>query len=76
VAADRRLCEAVNAESTRNVMESALETGVSKVVHVSTTLVYGKPAVSPVTERVPPADVRFSQDAETKYKEAIESCRN
>lgn len=33
---DRDVYTAVNIDGTRNVMEAALETGVSKVVHVST----------------------------------------
>lgn len=33
----------INVEGTRNVMESALEAGVSKVVHVSTMVVYDGP---------------------------------
>jgi dihydroflavonol-4-reductase len=33
----------VNVAGTRNVMEAALETGVSKVVHTSTVVVYGRP---------------------------------
>ena len=66
--ADRRAYEAVNVGGTRNIMEAALETGVSKVVHVSTVVVYGKPAVSPVTEQVPPGAIRFSEYAETKYQ--------
>lgn len=66
--ADRRSYGAVNVEGARNVMEAALETGAAKVVHVSSVVVYGKPAVSPVTEQVPPSAVRCSEYAETKYQ--------
>ena len=57
----------VNVEGTRNVVECALETGVSKVVHVSTAVVYGKPADCPFTEESPVGPVRFSEYARTKY---------
>jgi dihydroflavonol-4-reductase len=58
----------VNVEGTRNVMEAALETGVSKVVHVSTVLTYGKPADCPFAEECSVGPVRFSEYAETKYR--------
>lgn len=57
----------VNVEGTRNVIECALETGVSKVVHVSSVVVYGKPADCPFTEESPVGPVRFSEYARTKY---------
>lgn len=57
----------VNVEGTRNVMEAAWETGVSKVVHVSTSVVYGKPADDPFTEESAIGPVRFSEYARTKY---------
>jgi len=57
----------VNVEGTRNVMECALETGVSKVVHVSTTVVYGRPIDSPFTEESSVGPIRFSEYARTKY---------
>jgi dihydroflavonol-4-reductase len=44
-----------------------LEAGVAKVVHVSTALVYGKPAASPFTEASPVGPVRFSAYARSKY---------
>lgn len=58
----------VNVAGTRNVMEAVLEAGVSKVVHVSTVVVYGKPATSPATEATPVGPVRFSEYAQTKYE--------
>lgn len=58
----------VNVEGTRNVMECALECEVSKVVHVSTAVIYGKPAPSPFTEESPVGPVRFSRYAQTKYE--------
>jgi dihydroflavonol-4-reductase len=67
-ARDRRSYRQVNVDGVRNVMEAALETGVSKVVHVSSVVVYGQPAVSPVTEDRPVGPVRFSEYARTKYE--------
>jgi len=47
---DRRTYERINVDGTRNVMEAALETGVAKVVHVSTAAVWGN-AAWPITEQ-------------------------
>jgi dihydroflavonol-4-reductase len=57
----------VNVHGTRNVMECALEAGVSKVVHVSTSLIYGKPVDCPYTEECLVGPDRFSQYAQSKY---------
>jgi dihydroflavonol-4-reductase len=65
---DRRVYKDVNVEGTRNVMECALETGISKMVHISTAGIYGKPADSPFTEESPVGTVRFSQYFQTKYE--------
>ena len=64
---NRGIFQDVNVRGTRNVMECALETGVSKVVHVSTTVVYGKPEDCPFTEESSVGPVRFSEYARTKY---------
>lgn len=50
---DRRVYTKVNVDGTRNVMEAALETGASKVVHVSTAAVYGN-AEWPIAEESTP----------------------
>ncbi len=65
---DRRVFREVNVVGTRNVMEAALESTISKVVHVSTVVVFGKPDRSPVTEDTPVGPVRFSEYARTKYE--------
>ncbi len=65
---DAALYREVNVGGTRNVMETALELGVSKVVHVSSVVVYGKPSASPVTEETPVGPVRFSDYSQTKYE--------
>jgi len=65
---DKRVYEKVNVDGTKNVMQCALETGISKVLHVSTAGIYGKPADSPFTEESPVGPVRFSQYFQTKYE--------
>ncbi len=47
---DRRVYKEVNIDGVRNVMEAALETGIRKVVLVSTVAVYGN-AEWPITEK-------------------------
>ena len=64
---DKQIYEKVNVEGTRNVIGCALEAGCSKVVHVSTAYVYGRPAVSPFTEDTPVGPVRPSEYTRTKY---------
>jgi dihydroflavonol-4-reductase len=65
---DRRVYRSVNVDGTRNVMECALEAGATKVVHVSSVVVYGKPAARPFREGTPPGPVRFSEYARTKHE--------
>jgi dihydroflavonol-4-reductase len=65
---DKRVYTDVNIGGTRNVMECALELGVSKVVHVSTGGIYGKPAVCPFCEESEVGPVRFSEYFRTKYE--------
>lgn len=65
---DNSLYRKVNVDGTRNVMECAIETKVSKVVHVSTVVTFGKPAESSFTEKSEPGSVRFSRYARTKYE--------
>ena len=65
---NNRVFTYVNIDGTRNVMECAIETKVSKVVHVSTVGVYGKPADNPYTEKSDVCPVRFSEYFRTKYE--------
>jgi len=57
----------VNVHGTRNLMEAARENNVSKVIHVSTAGVYGKPADCPFTEDSKIGPARFSEYAHTKH---------
>ena len=63
-----QLYHAVNIAGTQKVMACALETQVSKVIHVSTAYVYGKPATSPFTEETPVGPTRPSAYTRTKYQ--------
>ena len=65
---DKQIFSDINIAGTRNVMECALETGVAKVVHISTAGIYGKPKDSPFTEESPVGPVRFSEYFRTKYE--------
>ncbi|HPR52727.1 MAG TPA: NAD-dependent epimerase/dehydratase family protein [Deltaproteobacteria bacterium] len=60
--------KSVNIEGTRNALECALEAGISKVVHVSTVVVYGKPKESPFSEESAVGPLRFSEYARSKYE--------
>ena len=65
---DPRVYRSVNIDGTKNVMEAALEAGVSKVVHISTGGIYGKPKDAPFTEESEVGAVRFSEYFQTKYE--------
>lgn len=65
---DKKTYTDVNVTGARNVMECALELGVSKVVHVSTAGVYGRPEELPFNEGSPPGPDRFCEYFRTKYQ--------
>lgn len=65
---DKTAYRKVNVIGTQNVMECALQAGISKVVHVSSVAVYGKPLDSPFSEKSAAGPVRFSEYARTKYE--------
>lgn len=65
---DNKIYKEVNVNGTRNVMECVLEAKVSKVVYVSTVVVYGKPADNPFTENSEMGPVRFSKYSQTKFE--------
>jgi nucleoside-diphosphate-sugar epimerase len=54
LAKDRHLFEAVNVGGTANVLLAARDAGASKVVHTSSSAVFGIPQSNPVTEETPP----------------------
>ncbi len=65
---DRQVYKLVNIEGTKNVMECALKTSVSKVVHVSSATIFGNSLGNPLTEESPIGNIRFSEYAQTKYE--------
>lgn len=58
----------VNVNGTRNVMEAVLESGIKKVVHVSTVGIFGKPVDDPFTEESEVGPKQFSRYFQTKYE--------
>jgi len=65
---DKRIYTDVNISGTRNVLECALESGVKKVVHISTAGVFGRPEEIPFNEESKPGNIRFSEYFRTKYE--------
>lgn len=70
-----RLFWKVNVEGTRNVLETAHAAGVTKVVHVSSSIVYGRPEKTPCDETCAPRPVgdygRSKLEAEAVCREFI-----
>lgn len=64
---NNKIYHEVNVAGTRNVLESALEEGISKIVYVSTAAVYGN-ANKPTTEETPVGAKRMSKYVRTKYE--------
>jgi dihydroflavonol-4-reductase len=65
---DRSIYKTINVDGTRNVMECALEAKLSKVVHISSVVTYGKPAEVPFKEDSTPGPEQFSVYAQTKFE--------
>ncbi len=65
---DNKIYRETNVNGTRNVMESVLESGIKKVVHISTAGIYGKPLDDPFKEESQVGPVQFSEYFKTKYE--------
>ncbi len=65
---DKSVYSEVNIEGTRNVMECALESGIKKIVHISTAGIYGKPMDDPFTEESQIGPIHYSEYFRTKYE--------
>ena len=57
VAKDRDLFWSVNRDGTQNLLRAAFETGVRKVVYISSSAVFGVPRRLPITEETRPRPV-------------------
>jgi len=62
---DPKVYQEVNVQGVRNVMESALEAKIKKVVHVSSVVTFGK-TTWPVHEESQPSPICASEYAQTK----------
>lgn len=65
---DRRIYTRVNVTGTRNVMECVLSTGIRKVVHVSSAVVFGEPVERPFTEQSTPRITHLTEYARSKLE--------
>ncbi|MGZ6996427.1 MAG: NAD-dependent epimerase/dehydratase family protein [Acidimicrobiia bacterium] len=76
LARDRELFWSVNVLGTANVLLAARDAGVEKVVHTSSSAVFGIPDTNPVTEATPPHPLedygRAKLQAELLCLEAVE----
>ncbi len=75
LARDDALFRTVNVDGTRLLLDECLVAGVTKVVHTSTSAVFGVPERNPVTEETPPAPAeaygRAKLDAEHLCRAAV-----
>jgi len=65
---DDKIYSEVNIKGTQSVMECALESGIKKIVHVSTAGIYGKPKDDPFTEESSVGPIQYSEYFRTKYE--------
>ncbi len=77
LARDRALFRSVNVVGTANVLLAARDAGVRKVVHTSSSAVFGIPEANPVTEDTPcrPLEAygRAKLEAEVLCREAVDA---
>jgi len=75
LARDRALFRSVNVDGTANVLVAARDAGVRKVVHTSSSAIFGIPASNPVTDDTPPRPLedygRAKLDAELLCRDAV-----
>ena len=75
LAKDERLLRSVNVDGTTVLLREAARAGVGKVVHTSSSAVFGVPAVNPVLPSTAPAPVeaygRAKLDAERACHDAV-----
>jgi nucleoside-diphosphate-sugar epimerase len=75
LAKDRALFQSVNCTGTENLLQVARAAGVRKIVHTSSSAVFGIPARNPVDDRVAPRPLeaygRAKLDAERAVEHAV-----
>jgi dihydroflavonol-4-reductase len=64
---DKKIYSLINIEGAKNVFECALESGIKKIVHISTAGIFGIPDDKPFNEESTPGPIRFSEYFRTKY---------
>jgi len=69
LARDRDLFESVNVVGTANVLVAARDAGVAKVVHTSSSAIFGIPDSNPVTEDTPPRPLEAYGRAKLRAEE-------
>lgn len=64
---DKKIYSQINVEGAKNVFECALESGIKKIVHISTAGIFGIPDDKPFNEESAPGPIRLSEYFQTKY---------
>ena len=65
---DKKIYSQINIEGAKNVFECALESGIKKIIHISTAGVFGIPNDKPFNEESTPGPIQFSEYFRTKYE--------
>lgn len=65
---DKRIYSDVNIEGAKNVFECAKESGIKKIIHISTAGIFGKPDDKPFNEDSLPGKIKYSEYFRTKYE--------
>ncbi len=71
LAKDRELFRSVNVGGTENLLRAAVENGVRKVVHTSSSAVFGIPAANPVDDAVAPRPLEAYGEAKLQAEHAV-----
>jgi nucleoside-diphosphate-sugar epimerase len=71
LAKDRRLFRSVNRDGTENLLKAAVEAAVRKVVHTSSSAVFGVPPKNPVDETVQPRPMEAYGKAKLAAEELV-----
>lgn len=71
VAKDRRLFWSVNLGGTENLLAATSETGVRKIVHTSSSAVFGVPPRNPVDESIDPQPAEAYGEAKLAAEKAV-----